>query len=111
MSVPTFWLRPLSAAAMLIAVIACGQPEGSEVSKVEFERSGLVWPLTVQQGRVGCSGLETWFEWNGTKYGLNGFATPAKGYRELEIIWLTADPGPRANLGDLMSVADEQCKA
>ena len=77
---------------------ACGRavppPLPTPVTKAGFERSGKTWPFSVSGGTVGCShGNEWWFQANGVRYGLNDYASPAKGYAPLDRIWaLEASP-------------------
>ena len=94
-------------------------------SRSAFEAAGKTWPLSVAEGRLGCSGLAYWFEVpNGARYGLNGFATVAHGYLDLTPIWLPdaklqaqlraggGVPGyvPRQDISDLSDGASRLCK-
>ena len=52
------------------------------VSRAAFEAAGKKWPLSVNEGFVGCTGTGArWFEErDGQPYGLNGLASVAQGY-------------------------------
>jgi hypothetical protein len=95
------------------------------VTRERFEAAGLRWPLAVDGGIVGCTGVDAWFQApDGTVYGVNGFATEEQGYADITLIWLE-DEGANAaweratgsrprhptriNIGDLLNRANAQC--
>lgn len=101
-------LVPLSALLLLLA--GCGGNgatpiEGAQVSRSAFEQRGLRWPLTVDTGAIGCTAQARWFEHDGARYGLNGFASEERGYRELEPIW-AVDEEMMAQLRDAGAETD-----
>lgn len=110
-------------AVMAVGLVGCRGQSGTTASKADFEARGLTWPLTVEQGRLGCDGLARYVEVDGRKYGLNGFATAAKGYSELEPIWrwdeahnrriksLTSEPVTqlRVSIGDMLGETERLC--
>lgn len=117
-------------------LVACGQApeEGNAASLQEddpaavsrdgFEAKGLLWPLTVNEGRLGCTQMARWVEVDGKRYGLNGIATEERGYAELEQIWsvnkemmqqlkeagATEGPTIRISVGDMISEAGAFCE-
>jgi hypothetical protein len=123
----------IGAALLLILVLFAASlaPHGPtsaehQVSRAEFERAGSVWPLSVERGEIGCSGLAAWFRApDGTVYGLNGFATGERGYADVTPIWLEdaaantewrantgVDPRypTRLSIGDLLDRANALCE-
>lgn len=95
----------------------------SAVSRADFEARGLKWPLSVDQARLGCTDEARWAEVGGTRYGLNGTASVARGFAEVEPIWLEDeamaenlkalgapnDPPLRVNIGDMIVEAGKLC--
>lgn len=93
------------------------------VSRSEFEARGLKWPLTAENGRLGCTRLARWIEVNEVRYGLNGSASEREGYMDLSAIWavdekMAADlrkagipnePPLRVNVGDMIEEAGKFC--
>jgi hypothetical protein len=81
------------------------------------------WPLTVNEGVLGCAGMVRWIEIGGARYGLNGFATVEQGYRKIEPIWaadqamgaqlkaagVPNDPPMRVSIGDMIEEAGRLC--
>jgi hypothetical protein len=121
-------MKKLIVLGMLCATACSGKPEGRFVTRAEFESSGRTWPLGVTEGHIGCTGNERWFEHEGTRYALNGFANGnKKAYRPIEPLWLidsklmaainaSLKPGEidsgspiRINLSDLIMAAGEEC--
>jgi hypothetical protein len=124
-------LISLSAIVALLALASCSDaPAGQAVSRSDFERSGRVWPLTVDQGRVGCSKARNgqdaiWFETTaGVRYAIGSWAIAHGGYLDLKPIWAedvafndrTASIFPeeprgqvRLNIGDLRDEASKLC--
>jgi hypothetical protein len=96
------------------------------VTRERFEAEGLKWPLTVEGGMVGCTGLAAWFQApDGTVYGVNGFATQAQGYADITPIWLEDERANEAwrrqtgaapehplkiNISDLLNRANALCE-
>jgi formyltetrahydrofolate synthetase len=95
------------------------------VTRAEFERTGLRWPLTVDQGRIGCDGVAAWFRTDdGRTYGLNGAAT-GSGFPPIEPIWAIDEktmgefnaiakagqevPVVRVSIADMISEANKHC--
>ncbi len=90
-------------AVLLVAgglLAGCGSKDRTiDVTRDGFIADGKVWPLSVNSGKVGCTpnprdpdAEARWFIGpDGTKYGLNGFATVADGYADLTPIWLPDD--------------------
>ena len=88
-----------------------------------FEEDGLEWPLTVEAGQLGCTQLARWVEVDGIRYGLNGVATTARGYEEIEPIWrideimadalaehgAPNDPPIRISISDMIAEAGKFC--
>ena len=91
-----------------------------------FEAAGKKWPLSVNEGFVGCTGTGArWFEKrDGQPYGLNGLASVAQGYQDIKAIWLENSeidplmpPEARSSSGsplrisifDLSQAAAERC--
>ena len=118
----------LFSASLVLA--GCGAPTGSneapaqgQVSKASFDSAGKRWPLSVDRGRVGCTGQERWFEAeNGVRYGLNGTADASGKYARVEPIWLPDEklnaelkaagatgPWLKVNIGDLIAEAGRFC--
>lgn len=122
----------------LLAFSGCGYPAQNQqrsqsqptqtsdprfVSRQDFERAGKRWPLTVEAGTLGCSEPARWIEVGGLRYGLNGFATEERGYKEIEPIWardeemaaqlkaasVPNEPPLRVNIGDLIEEAGRFC--
>lgn len=100
----------IATAALLMLIMAAASRLSSmtmaadnQVSRTEFEGAGLVWPVSVERGEVGCTDLAAWFRTaNGRTYGLNGFASTERGYADLEPIWLedgVANAAWRENTG------------
>jgi hypothetical protein len=93
------------------------------VSRAQFRERGLKWPLTVEEGKLGCTRLARWVEVNGSRYGLNGSASAREGYLDLFQIWavdekMAADlraagipnePPLRVNVGDMIEEAGRFC--
>jgi hypothetical protein len=98
-------------------------PDMAVASKASFEARGERWPLTVSSGTLGCTGDARWIEVDGVRYGLNGFATAARGYRDIESIWAFDEemarqmteagageaPATRINIGELIQAAGRLC--
>jgi hypothetical protein len=114
-----------------LILAACGAPGGGkqaiaegQVSKANFESVGKRWPLSMDRGRVGCTGQERWFEAeNGIRYGLNGTADASGKYARVEPIWLPDEkpngelkaagatgPWLKVNIGDLIEEAGHFCR-
>lgn len=99
-----------------------GGDEGA-VSRTDFQTRGLTWPLTVEEGRIGCTRLARWVESGGVRYGLNGSASKREGYADLSDIWaldeemaeqlrqagVPNDPPLRINVGDMIEEAGKFC--
>ncbi len=121
-------MRRLGAVLATILLSACGDgsavPAGKSVNSADFARAGLKWPLTVEQGSIGCDGMSYWFKTNdGTAYALNGMATQSGGYQPIEPIWAedekmmtelrnagVADGTTlRINIGDMIQEAFKLC--
>lgn len=123
----------IAAAALLMLIMVAASRVSSmptvadnQVSRTEFEVAGLVWPVSVERGEVGCTGLAAWFRAaDGKTYGLNGFASTERGYADLEPIWLedsaantawrentgTEPTYPtRRSIGDLLDRANRECR-
>jgi hypothetical protein len=93
------------------------------VSRDDFQARGLKWPLTVEEGTLGCTDQARWIEVGGQQFGLNGTASEARGYRPLEAIWaidkkmaaefkandIPNDPPVRINVGDMIEEAGKLC--
>ncbi len=90
-------------------------------SRADFASRGLIWPLTVDRGWLGCTGDAVWFRaGDGTTYGVNGAAS---GYSKIDPIWAEdsrmmgelraagAKNGPmlRINIGDLIQEGRKLC--
>lgn len=102
---------------------AAGTAGTGRVTRHDFEARGKRWPLTVDAGTLGCTGVARWVEVDGVRYGLNGFATSERGYREIEPIWAvdagmvaelktagaSNDPPVRINIGDMIEEAGTLC--
>ncbi len=72
---------------------------------------------------MGCTGNAAWIEVDGTRYGLNGFATETSGFADIKPIWaedaklnkqLSANGGGggplmRINISDLIDEALKRC--
>lgn len=101
-------------------------PGGKLVTKSDFETAGLRWPLTVESGQIGCDGNAYWFQSaDGTKYGLNGFASNDAGYAAIEPIWSVDEKMMselraagvndgvvlRVNIGDMIREAEKACSS
>lgn len=107
---------------------AGGPSSGSDddpalVSRSEFKARGLKWPLTAEEGRLGCTRLARWIEVDEVRYGLNGSASEREGYMDLSAIWavdekmaadlrkagLPNEPPLRVNVGDMIEEAGKFC--
>lgn len=120
-------IRFLLTALAPISLFGCGEAgsssKGKLVSEADFASRGLLWPLTVQSGTVGCDADARWFESGGIRYGLNGTATVERGFKEIEPIWaddakmnselaaagVKSEPLMRVNIGDMIEEAGKQC--
>lgn len=96
------------------------------VSRAIFEAAGKKWPLSVDDGFVGCTGTGArWFvARDGRLYGLNGLASRSSGYHDIKPIWsendefnqrMTRENGEppatpsRISIFDLSQAAAEHC--
>ena len=130
------WLGMILVAAA-VALSACSSPAQPDpaVTKDQFLAAGKVWPLTVDHGDVGCTpnprdrrGDAFWFRApNGTRFGLNSYASEEQGFADLTPIWAedakmnaeveAAFPGQklpvpnRLSIGDLADAAQLICYA
>lgn len=129
-------MKPIGiVAAVLLGVSAmgCSNDVATQVTREAYEGAGKTWPLSVANGEVGCDKIDgpydadaRWFlAPDGTRYGLNGFATEAAGYKDITPIWLEdeamnrqvqkAFPNEplrirnRLSLGALIDDAGEKC--
>lgn len=97
------------------------------VTRASFEAVGKKWPLSVDDGFVGCTSFGArWFQTLDDRvFGLNGLASRADGFEEIKQIWLendafnkrmTAENGEppvtpyRVSMFDLGQVAAARCK-
>jgi hypothetical protein len=97
-------------------------PPERPLTRAEFEAQGRAWPLTVDEGRIGCervgktsggSTLSTayFIAPDGTRYALNGLAQ-SRGLPKVDPIWLP-DPhieGAKINVGPLIQEALKGCE-
>lgn len=74
-----------------------------EVSKSEFEKDGLKWPILADKAIIGClpdpnypSNKIAWVSVDGVQYGLNGVATSKPGYSDITPIWLLDEKANKA---------------
>jgi hypothetical protein len=93
------------------------------VSREDFETRRLKWPLTAEGGTLGCTDQVRWIEVEGQRFGLDGPASEARGYRALDAIWavdkkmaaefkandIPNDPPVRINVGDMIEEAGKLC--
>ncbi|NBB65871.1 hypothetical protein GVN18_42160 [Pseudomonas sp. ODNR1LW] len=121
--------------ALIVGVASCDTPPAASpvVTREGFIAAGKVWPVTVENGEVGCTPNKIhrdadalWFRGpDNVVYGLNSYASVQNGYADLEPIWLedekanaeveAAFPGQklaeprRLAIGDLAERAREIC--
>lgn len=77
-------------ALALFASVGCSGGLGSNerlISRVDY---GEDWPFTVEDGVLSCDSLEVVFTTGGVSYGINGQATGAGDYAEVDPIWREA---------------------
>jgi len=105
---------------LLLILAGCTAP-APNATKADFERRGLKWPLTVEQGTLGCEGDAVFFGHDGTQYAVNGAAS--REYAPIEPIWRYDDkmnnelaaagagngPKLRVNIGDMISEGLKLC--
>jgi hypothetical protein len=129
----------LGLAGMLAACSAGETDKGLRtVTQADMEAAGKKWPLSASEGQVGCTdGFDVhtrqetdayWIQIGDEKYGLNGWASTAAGYADLEPIWrmdgeanekMVALVGPtakgkvhnRISISDLQTEAAKQCSS
>lgn len=57
-------------------------------TKAGFEARGLTWPLTVDDGTLGCTSRAVWFRSSeGVLYAVNGIAMGQPRFRDIDPIW------------------------
>lgn len=92
-------------------------------TRADFEKRGLVWPLTVDRARLGCTKMSRWVEVEGVAYGLNGTAK-GNGYPAPDPVWQidqrmsemlkkagAANETPvRVDIGDMLKEAGKLCQ-
>lgn len=93
----------------LVALSLCAcdalPPPSTAVSKAQFEAAGMAWPLSVDRGRVTCSGTAHMFEpEGGHEVHLGG--GPCYDCQTIHGIMTS----PEADLGDLQRMAKKTCR-
>lgn len=92
------------------------------VSRMDFEKRGLKWPLAVEEASLGCTDQSRWVHVDGKRYALNGTAK-GHGYAPLEPIWAVDrkmaemlekagapnEPPLRVSVGDMIEEAGKLC--
>jgi hypothetical protein len=66
---------------------------------------GRDWPLTVAEGTLVCEDDAVYFDSDGVRYGINGWADGA----EIQLIWRDARFGLKKNIGPLIDVGLKLC--
>lgn len=100
---------------VIVSLIIMGMNiDEKHITKIDFESRGLIWPLSVDEGYIGCdvkgSLQPIWFKVNdGTKYAVNGAAERL--YEEIDPIWAN---NPRfedlkLDIGDLIKEGIKAC--
>ena len=106
-----------------IATSASAGPS-PQVSRSDFEKRGLDWPLTVAEAKLGCTKLSRWVKVEGVKYALNG-VSGEQGYADLTPIWrddevmaealrargAVDEPPTKVNIGDMIEEAGRFCSS
>lgn len=113
--------RPCGVAVASIAFVVLGACAATELEEGEFSgevtvsRSeyGSEWPLTVDEGVLGCKGAgEVYFTAEGQTYAVNGTAQGASDGADIDAIWAD-DPnasGLKINIGPLIDEGLPLCE-
>lgn len=103
--------------------VASENVTASLVTRADFKKRHLDWPLTVEAGELGCTDQARWVKVRGVRYGLNGTASVGRGFPPLDPIWqddkkmaedLKAigapnEPPIKMNVGDMIAEAGKFC--
>lgn len=104
--------------ALTLAVIFSNAAMAAKyISKADFDKRGLDWPLSVDAGYLHCKsrdGLKpVWFETaNGKKYNVNGAADTLRLFEPIDSIWADDadfDNAIKVSIGDLIKEGLNAC--
>ena len=113
--------RLIAGSALVLALASCSDGQAA-VDRREFKARGLLWPFTVDGGRLGCDpGDFLWFEFDGQRWALHGRARSRYPYadpilrvderlvRQLRSAGDTNPYEPRVSVQDAMEEARKLC--
>lgn len=93
--------------------------DGKPISKNDFARQGLTWPLTVDMAWIGCEPPELlWLAAKGKRYGLNGMGQIHLELERFDEIWAIDESYPavpgqdrlKVQPSDLLNEARKLCE-